>query len=76
MARIVELRNSDTFKAVDCRLRLSKIHDLEPLPTENGDPLLQEDNVVCFLRKRETLLNGVDQEIPHGGDKICFMRTL
>lgn len=58
------------------RLRLSNIHNLEPLPTENGDPCVQEDDIVCFRRKKEILLGSLDQVIPQGSGKIGFIRTL
>lgn len=82
------MRNSDTIPAVDCKsetdrvqnecqLRLGNIHNLEPILTENDDPCLQEDDAVCFsIRKKEILLESVDQRIPFGGGEIGFMHTL
>jgi hypothetical protein len=40
--------------------RLSKIHNLKPLPTENSEPCLQKADVVYFLREKETLLDSVN----------------
>ena len=51
-------------EADDDRLGLGKIHDLEPLVTDHGDPCPQEDDIVHLDRKDEILLDSVNHEKP------------